>query len=291
ALPAIIFLAVTAGEPGAAQGWAVPTATDIAFALAVLAVIYPQCPPPLRTFLLTLAVVDDLIAISIIALFYTDQLRLLPLLVGILLIAAYGLLQAKGVRSPWVYVPLAVLAWYFVQKSGIHATVAGVALGLLTSNKATNGRATNTERSDHALRPISAGLAVPVFAFVSAGVALSGSALQDVLGDRIAWGIIAGLVIGKFVGVLGGAWLSVKVGLATLGEGLVWRELAGVALLSGVGFTVSLLIGGLAYTDPAQLERVTTAILIASVVASAGATIVFRIRARQRTLATTTTSG
>ncbi|WP_037558595.1 Na+/H+ antiporter NhaA [Spirillospora albida] len=283
AIPALIFLAVSAGEPGAARGWAVPTATDIAFALAVLAVTFSTCPAPLRAFLLTLAVVDDLIAITIIALFYTDGLHWTPLIIGVILITAYGALQARNVRSPWLYVPLAVLAWYFVQRSGVHATVAGVALGMLTSPKETpDERPTNAESSDHALRPFSAGFCVPLFAFLSAGVALSPSALGAVFGDRVALGVIAGLVVGKFLGVFGGAWAAVRLGLATLGDELHWREIAGVALLAGVGFTVSLLIGGLAYTDPSQFERVTTAVLIASLVASAAATVVFRHRVRVR---------
>ncbi|GLZ13778.1 Na(+)/H(+) antiporter NhaA 3 [Actinomadura sp. NBRC 104425] len=283
ALPALIFLAVSAGVPGAARGWAVPTATDIAFALAVLAVMFPASPAPLRVFLLTLAVVDDLIAIAIIALFYTEHLSAPPLLAGVALVAVYGVLQRRSVRSPWVYVPLAVLAWYFVHKSGVHATVAGVALGMLTSSKETAGsERTNAEQADHVLRPFSAGVCVPLFAFLSAGVTLNASSLGAVAADRIALGVIAGLVIGKFVGVLGGAWAAVRLGLATLGEELHWREIAGVAMLAGVGFTVSLLIGGLAYTDPAQFERVTTAVLIASLVASAGATIVFRRRMRAR---------
>ncbi|QXJ23151.1 Na+/H+ antiporter NhaA [Actinomadura graeca] len=282
-VPALIFLLVSAGEPGAAKGWAVPTATDIAFALAVLAVTFSACPAPLRAFLLTLAVVDDLIAITIIAVFYTESPSWVPLLLGVVLIAVYGLLQSRNVRSPWVYVPLALLAWYCVQRSGIHATVAGVALGMLTSPHETpDERPTNAERADHVLRPFSAGFCVPVFAFLSAGVTLGGSALGAVFGDRVALGVIAGLVIGKFVGVLGGAWAAVRVGLATLGEELHWREIAGVAMLAGVGFTVSLLIGGLAYTDPSQFERVTTAVLIASVIASAAATVVFRRRVRQR---------
>ncbi|MUN38064.1 Na+/H+ antiporter NhaA [Actinomadura sp. NEAU-AAG5] len=282
-VPAVIFLAVSAGEPGAAKGWAVPTATDIAFALAVLAVTFSSCPAPLRAFLLTLAVVDDLIAITIIALFYTDSLEWIPLALAVLLIAAYGVSQSRGVRSPWVYVPLAVVAWYCVQRSGVHATVAGVALGMLTSPKETpDERPTNAERADHALRPFSAGVCVPLFAFLSAGVTLSASSLGAVFTDRVALGVIAGLVIGKFVGVLGGAWAAVRLGLATLGGDLHWREIAGVAMLAGVGFTVSLLIGGLAYTDPSQFERVTTAVLIASVLASAAATVVFRRRVRQR---------
>ncbi|WP_254715691.1 Na+/H+ antiporter NhaA [Actinomadura sp. NAK00032] len=282
-MPALIFVMVSAGEPGALRGWAVPTATDIAFALAVLAVTFTSCPAPLRAFLLTLAVVDDLIAIAIIALFYTDTLHWTFLGLSVVLVAVYGVLQNKNFRSPWVYVPIAVLAWYFLQRSGIHATVAAVALGMLTSPKETpDGRATNAERADHFLRPFSAGVCVPVFAFVSAGVGLGASQLGAVFTDRVALGVIAGLVIGKFLGVFGGAWAAVKLNLATLGEDLHWHEIAGVALLAGVGFTVSLLIGGLAYTDPSQFERVTTAVLIASVLASAAAAVVFRRRVRVR---------
>ena len=282
-MPALLFLAVSSGAGGAARGWAVPTATDIAFALAVLAVTFSQCPAPLRAFLLTLAVVDDLIAITIIAIFYTDKLAFLPLVISVLLVAVYGVLQAKGLRSPWAYVPLAVAAWYFMQRSGVHATVAGVALGMLTSPTETpDERPTNAERADHMLRPFVAGVCVPLFAFLSAGVVLSGPALNAVFHDRVALGVIAGLVIGKFVGVFGGAWTAVRFGLATLGEELHWREIAGVALLAGVGFTVSLLIGGLAYPDPAQFERVTTAVLIASLIASVAASMVFRHRVRQR---------
>ena len=283
AMPALVFLAVSAGEPGAMRGWAVPTATDIAFALAVLAVTFTSCPAPLRAFLLTLAVVDDLIAITIIALFYTETLHWTSLGLAVLLAAVYGVLQFRGVRSPWVYVPIAVLAWYFLQRSGIHATVAAVALGMLTSPEETpDGRPTNAERTDHVLRPFSAGVCVPVFAFLSAGVGLGASQLGAVFTDRVALGVVAGLVIGKFVGILGGAWAAVRLGLATLGEGLHWHEIAGVAILGGVGFTVSLLIGGLAYPDPSQLERVTTAVLIASVLASAAAAVVFRRRVRVR---------
>ncbi|RFU41579.1 Na+/H+ antiporter NhaA [Actinomadura logoneensis] len=282
-VPALIFLAVTAGTGDGMRGWAVPTATDIAFALAVLAVTFSDCPGPLRAFLLTLAVVDDLIAITIIALFYGSDFVPGALLLAVACVAVYGVLQARGVRTPWVYVPLALLAWYFTQRSGIHATVAGVALGMLTSGKETpDERPTNAERADHVLRPISAGLCVPLFAFLSAGVALSGDALNGVFHDRVAIGVMLGLVVGKFVGVLGGAWTAVRLGLARLGGGLHWRELAGVAVLAGVGFTVSLLIGGLAYPDPAQFERVTTAVLIASVTASAVASAIFRHRVRQR---------
>jgi Na+:H+ antiporter, NhaA family len=282
-VPALLFLAVSIGEKGALDGWAIPAATDIAFALAVLAIVFPGCPAALRAFLLTLAIVDDLIAIAVIAVFYTQYLALGWLLAGLVLIALFGLLQWRKVRSPWLYVPLGLLAWYFIHKSGVHATVAGVFLGLLTSPHETpDDRRTNAEQADHMLRPLSAGVAVPLFAFLSAGVALNKEALGDVFADRIALGVIVGLVVGKFLGVFGGAWAAERLGLARLGEGLLWRHLAGVALLAGIGFTVSLLIGGLAYTDDGQFERVTTAVLIASVVSSVAATAVFWVVRRRQ---------
>ncbi|MGH3389314.1 MAG: Na+/H+ antiporter NhaA [Actinomadura sp.] len=283
AVPAAIYLLVSAGEPGALRGWAVPTATDIAFALAVLAVTFSACPTALRAFLLTLAVVDDLIAITIIAILYTDKLDLRSLLAAVALIALYGSLQALDVRAPWIHIPIAVFVWYLVHGSGVHATVAGVTLGLLTSpREAAGGRRTNAEQADHMLRPISAGLCVPIFAFLAAGVALTPSALTGLFTDRVALGVIAALVIGKFVGVLGGAWVATRLGFARLGEELNWRDLAGVATLAGVGFTVSLLIGDLAYAGADRSERVTTAVLGASLIASVSAAVIFRIRGRRR---------
>ncbi|MEO5876805.1 MAG: Na+/H+ antiporter NhaA [Streptosporangiaceae bacterium] len=279
--PALIFLLVSGGD---LTGWAIPTATDIAFALAILALTFSNCPAPLRAFLLTLAVVDDLIAITIIAIFYTKSLAFLPLVVGLLLIILYGLLQRRGVRTPWLLVPIAILAWAFVYKSGVHATVAGVALGLLTSpapDDSPDELRSNAEQADHVLRPFSAGICVPLFALVSAGVGLSASSLSGVFTDRVALGVILGLVVGKFLGVFGGAWAAVRLGLARLGDDLHWRELAAVAILSGVGFTVSLLIGDLAYTGTEHSERVTTAVLIASLIASMAATVAFRLRVRQ----------
>lgn len=283
--PALIYLAVSAGQSGALRGWAIPTATDIAFALAILAITYTSCPPPLRAFLLTLAVVDDLIAIAIIAIFYTHGLRFGPLLLGVVFIACYGVLQSRGVNSPLVLIPLAVLAWGFVYRSGVHATVAGIALGLLTG-----ANAEAAEQSDHIMRPISAGICVPVFAFISAGVPLNANALGAVFRDRVALGVIAGLVIGKFVGVFGGAWSAVRLGLARLGEELYWRDIAAVASLAGVGFTVSLLIGDLAYTGTPRNDRVTTAVLIASLLASVIAAVAFRIHIRRRRIRPETNS-
>jgi NhaA family Na+:H+ antiporter len=154
---------------------------------------------------------------------------------------------------------------------------------MLTSPRETpDERRTHAEQADHVLRPLSAGFCVPLFAFTSAGVALSPSALGDVAADRVALGVVVGLVVGKFLGVFGGAWLAVRLGLARLGGELHWRDIAGASALAGVGFTVSLLIGGLAYPDEARFERVTTAVLIASLIASTLATVAFRLRVRQR---------
>ncbi|MGW0810522.1 Na+/H+ antiporter NhaA [Nonomuraea sp. NPDC002799] len=283
-VPALVFLIVSWGAEGAARGWAIPTATDIAFALAVLAVTAGAMPAALRAFLLTCAVVDDLGAITIIAAFYTEHLDLLMLLLSAALIAAYGLLQLKNVTTPWLLVPLALAAWCAAEASGVHPTVAGVALGLLTRVRArADEERSPAEAADHYLRPISAGLAVPVFAFLSAGVKLSGSSLSAILADRVVLGVIAGLVLGKFIGVFGGAWLSVRLGLAKLSEELHWQDMAAVSSLAGVGFTVSLLIGDLAYGDDRQrAEAVTTGILAASLIASVLAAVLLRIRVRKR---------
>ncbi|MEV0381806.1 Na+/H+ antiporter NhaA [Nonomuraea sp. NPDC050643] len=287
AVPAAVYLAVSWGARDAAAGWAIPTATDIAFALAVLAVTASAMPAALRAFLLTCAVVDDLGAITIIAAFYTEHLNVVALLAGAALIGVYGLLQRGRLTTPWLLVPLAVAAWYAVELSGVHATVAGVALGLLTRVHTTGDETRSpAEAADHHVRPISAGLAVPVFAFLSAGVKLDGPSLGAIFSDRVVLGVIAGLVLGKFLGVFGGAWLSVRLGLARLSEELHWRDMAAVSLLAGIGFTVSLLIGDLAYGDDRQrAEAVTTGILAASLVASALAAVLLHARVRKRRIA------
>jgi Na+:H+ antiporter, NhaA family len=286
-VPAAVYLLVSWGAPDAARGWAIPTATDIAFALAVLTVTASAMPAALRAFLLTCAVVDDLGAITIIAAFYTEHLDLLMLLAGAALIAVYGVLQRRGVRSPWIHLPLAVAAWYAVEQSGVHATVAGVALGLLTRVHATAAEDRSpAESADHYIRPISAGLAVPVFAFVSAGVKLDATSLGAMFSDRVVLGVIAGLVLGKFLGVFGGAWLSVRLGLARLSQELRWRDMAAVSLLAGIGFTVSLLIGDLAYgADQGRAVAVTTGILAASLIASVLAAVLLHARVRERRIA------
>ncbi|GHH71737.1 Na(+)/H(+) antiporter NhaA 3 [Streptosporangium violaceochromogenes] len=283
-VPALIYLVVSWGAPGAGRGWAIPTATDIAFALAVLAVTASAMPAALRAFLLTSAVVDDLGAISVIAAFFTRHLNLLALLAGVAVIGLYGLLQARRVRGVGIYLPLALLAWYFVELSGVHATVAGVALGLMTRVHSGPGEDSSpAERADHYIRPLSAGVVVPVFAFLSAGVLLSGESLGGIFTDRVVLGVVLGLVVGKFLGVFGGAWLAVRLGLARLSEELHWRDMAAVSILAGIGFTVSLLIGGLAFgDDPARTNAVTTGVLAASLTSSVLAAILLRVRVRNR---------
>ncbi|WP_245656477.1 Na+/H+ antiporter NhaA [Microtetraspora fusca] len=279
-VPAVLYLAVSSGVDGAARGWAIPTATDIAFALAILAVTASAMPDALRAFLLTLAVVDDLGAISVIALFYSDQVHLTPLLAAVAVLALYGLLQWKRVRNPLIFIALGVTAWVLVHESGVHATVAGVICGLLTRVRAgADGESSPAERADHFVRPISAGFAVPVFAFFAAGVRLDPQSLGAVLTEKITLGVIIGLVVGKFLGVFGGAWLSVRLGFARINEDLYWRDLAAVSVLAGIGFTVALLIGDRAYPG---MEKITTAVLVASFIASVLAAILLHVRVRRR---------
>ncbi|MGH3098698.1 MAG: Na+/H+ antiporter NhaA [Streptosporangiales bacterium] len=281
-VPAAVFLAVSAGTPGASSGWAIPMATDIAFALAVLAVTGSRLPESLRVFLLTLAVVDDLGAIAVIAVFYTDALHPLPLLGAAVLLAGYGLLQRLRIGSAWAYVPLALVAWGLVHASGVHATVAGIAIGLLTRVRVDRAAERSpADRLEHWLRPVSAGLAVPLFALLSAGVPLTARAFGDLAADRVALGVIAGLVLGKVVGVAGGAWLSVRFGLARLGPDLRWAHLVAVGILAGVGFTVSLLVGELAYGGSERAELVKTAILVASTIASIVAAVLLHVLGRR----------
>ncbi|MFF4774630.1 Na+/H+ antiporter NhaA [Microtetraspora fusca] len=279
-VPAVLYLAVSSGVDGAARGWAIPTATDIAFALAILAVTASAMPDALRAFLLTLAVVDDLGAISVIALFYSDQVHLTPLLAAVAVLALYGLLQWKRVRNPLIFIALGVTAWVLVHESGVHATVAGVICGLLTRVRAgADEESSPAERADHFVRPVSAGFAVPVFAFFAAGVRLDPQSLGAVLTEKITLGVIIGLVVGKFLGVFGGAWLSVRLGFARINEDLYWRDLAAVSVLAGIGFTVALLIGDRAYPG---MEKITTAVLVASFIASVLAAILLHVRVRRR---------
>src|SRR3954452_8330629 len=288
ALPAVVYALTNVGGSGLA-GWAIPTATDIAFALAVLAVISTHLPSGLRTFLLTLAVVDDLLAITIIAVFYTSQLHVAWLLLALVPLAAFGVLVQKRVRSWWVLLPLAVLTWGLVHASGVHATVAGVLLAFtvpVVRSPAAGGPDAGPGRAEHfehRFRPISAGIAVPVFAFFAAGVTVGGlSGLVDSLQDRVALGIIAGLVVGKMIGISGATWLVQRFTHARLDAELGWPDVIGLSLLGGIGFTVSLLIGELAFgADSSQDDHVKVGVLVGTLVAAVLATVVLRLRNRR----------
>ena len=287
-VPALVYVLVAARAGGdALDGWAIPTATDIAFALAVLAVIGTSLPAALRTFLLTLAVVDDLLAVTIIAVFYTDRVELGALVGSLALVALFGLAVQRRIRSVWLLLPLGFAAWAFMHASGVHATVAGVLLGFTVP---VLGRAPAAEpddgaglaeRFEHAVRPVSAGLAVPVFAFFAAGVTVGGlDGLRASLTDAVALGIVAGLVIGKGVGILGATWLVARLSRARLDPSLSWRDVLAVAVLGGIGFTVSLLIGELAFDSPARAEHVKVGVLTGSLLAATVAGLLLRSRNR-----------
>jgi NhaA family Na+:H+ antiporter len=280
-VPAVLYSLVNLGSPQNLVGWAVPTATDIAFALAVLAVVGRNLPSALRTFLLTLAVVDDLLAITIIAVFYTDELHPGPLLLAVLPIAAFAVLVQRRVRSWWLLLPLAAVAWALVHASGVHATVAGVLLGFTVPviRRAEGPGPGLAEHFEHRFRPLSAGFAVPVFAFFAAGVSVV-DAGGPVL-DGVTVGIVVGLVVGKVIGVLGSTWLVQRFTRAQLAEGLSWWDVFGLAILAGIGFTVSLLVGELAFgTGSAADDHVKIGVLAGSLIAALLATIVLRIRSR-----------
>jgi Na+:H+ antiporter, NhaA family len=283
AVPAGLYLLVNAGTE-AAYGWAIPTATDIAFALAVLAVISTHLPVALRVFLLTLAVVDDLLAITVIAIFYTDSLRPLPLLLALVPLGLFTLLVQRRVRSWWLLLPLAVVTWVLVHESGVHATVAGVLLGFAVPVLRRDGAEDKpglAEHFEHRIRPLSSGVAVPVFAFFAAGVSVvdTEGGFGGALVEPVTIGIALGLVLGKAVGVFGGAWLTQKLTRARLADGLSWWDVLGVAMLAGVGFTVSLLIGELAFgTGSTADDHVKIGVLTGSLVAALLASVVLRIR-------------
>ncbi|MCP9961568.1 Na+/H+ antiporter NhaA [Streptomyces somaliensis] len=280
--PALVYVAVNTAGGGSLAGWAVPTATDIAFALAVLAVIGTSLPSALRAFLLTLAVVDDLFAILIIAVFFTGDLDFAALggaAAGLLL---FWFLLRRGVRGWYAYVPLGVAVWGLMYNSGVHATIAGVAMGLMLRCTRREGEEQSPgERIEHQVRPLSAGLAVPVFALFSAGVTVSGGALRDVFTQPETLGVVLGLVLGKTVGIFGGTWLTARFTRARLNEDLAWADLFAVAALAGIGFTVSLLIGELAFEGDARLtDEVKAAVLTGSLIAALLAAVLLRLRVR-----------
>ena len=281
AVPAALYaLTVTIGD-GSLEGWAVPMATDIAFALAVLAVLSTHLPAALRAFLLTLAVVDDLGAILIIAVFFTSDLDLWALGAAFAGLVAFYVLQRFRVRGWWWYAPLGIATWALMYNSGVHATVAGVAMGLILRTTRDKGeKSSPAARVSHLLHPGSAGVAVPLFALFAAGVGVSGSALGHVFTDPEPLGVVIGLVVGKTLGIFLGTYLAARFTRAQLNPDLAWADVFGLATLAGIGFTVALLIGELAFPDPATTEHIKAAVLVGSLIAATFAAVLLRRRNR-----------
>lgn len=279
AVPALLYAAVAlALDPGALHGWAIPTATDIAFALAVLAVFGRGLPRALRTFLMTLAVVDDLIAIVIIAVFYTASINGLFLGLSLATIAVFGLVVRLRRVHWYLLLPLALLSWWFLHSSGVHATVAGVMLGMTVPAVATHGEAySRTGSFGRLLHPLSSGLALPVFAFFSAGVTLvGGNGPAAVFSQGVVLAVIAGLVVGKPIGVLGAAWLVTRFTRLRLPDAIGLRDLLPVGFLTGIGFTVALLVSALSFPDGHHIAGAKVAVLSASLLAAVLGAILLR---------------
>ncbi len=257
-------------------------------AATCLAIIGTHLPAGLRTFLLTLAVVDDLIAITIIAVFYTQSLSPVPLLLAVLALGLFTVLVQRRIRSWWVLLSLAVLSWGLAHASGVHATVAGILLGFavpVVRSEAAGGPDAGpglAEHFGHRFPPISSGFPVPVFAFFATGVSITGAGGLGVgLADSVSLGVIVGLVDGKLVGVLGSTWLVQRFTRAQLDEGLSWWDVLGLSLLAGIGFTVSLLVGELAYGSGSERDaHVKLGVLAGSLLSALLATVVLRIRNR-----------
>jgi NhaA family Na+:H+ antiporter len=279
-VPAVLALGVGWGDPRIGQAWTIPVATDIAFALGVLALTASNLPASARVFLLSLAVVDDLGAILLIAVLFTASIDLLAAGAVVVLLAIYWLAQRKRIRTPLLYVPLAIATWFAVHETGVHATIAGVALALLTRVRTDPGEDESPcLRLEHRLQPWSAGLAVPVFALFAAGIPLSADVFGRLFTDRIALAVIIGLVVGKLVGIVGSALLAVWLGAARLPSDLGKRDLVAVAMLGGVGFTVSLLLADLSL-DGADMEIAKGAVLAGSLIASLVAAVLLLRRSK-----------
>lgn len=265
-VPATVFLAV-AGRSEGSHGWGVPMATDIAFALAVLALYGPRVPSSLKLFLLTLAIVDDIGAVAVIAVAYSSSLDLAYLLAAVAGVGATVALQRARVHWPPVYVAVALVTWYATYRSGVHATLAGVALALALPAREPGSP---VERLEDLLHPLSSLVVLPVFALANAGVELRGTMLQAPGAGTVAAAAALGLVLGKPVGILTGASLAVRLRVASLPAGIGWRDIAGVGVLGGIGFTVSLFVAGLAFDRPELAEAAKAAVLVGSVLAAIG---------------------
>jgi NhaA family Na+:H+ antiporter len=244
-LPAVLYATVNAGGAGL-DGWAIPMATDIAFALGILALLGPRVPSALKLFLLALAIVDDIGAIVVIAVFYSSGLDGWWLAGAALATIVVAVMSRLGIDHPLAYVVPGVVLWWCLHEGGVEPTLAGVVLGLMTPARPRRGVPV-LERLERSLHPLSSFVVVPVFALANAGVVLSGNAIDHALSSRVTIGIVVGLVLGKFVGILGASALAVRARIGSLPDGVAMRHVAGVAVLGGVGFTVSLFITDLAF--------------------------------------------
>jgi NhaA family Na+:H+ antiporter len=263
-VPALIYIALNQGDPIALRGWAIPAATDIAFALGALALLGKRAPISLKIFLLALAILDDLGAIVIIAIFYTDHLSLTALSIAVAGAGVLFAMNMKGVTRISPYLIIGVIMWVFVLKSGVHATLAGVVIALTIPLRVPGGSESSPlHHLEHVLLPWVAFGVMPIFAFANAGVSLTGFSLNTLLAP-IPLGIALGLFIGKQVGILGFSWAAIRLGICAMPAGVNWAQMHGIAVLAGIGFTMSLFIGTLAFADPANAAAVRFGVLSGS---------------------------
>ena len=278
AVPALVYVGVVGGDAELMRGWAIPAATDIAFAMGVLGLLGNRCPASLRLFLLTVAIVDDIGAVMVIALFYTAQIKLGWLVAAGAVVVAMMVLNKMRVARYWPYILLALVLWYFVLNSGIHATIAGVVAALCIPMVGPDDQ-TMVERMEHGLAPWSAYLIVPVFGFANAGVPLAGMGLEQVFAP-LPLAIAAGLFVGKQIGIFSAIFVADKIGFAPRPDQASWPEIWGVSILCGIGFTMSLFISGLAFTGQQLLiNEAKIGILLGSLISAIAGYVILRLSA------------
>lgn len=286
-VPALIYLGVAGGESALQRGWAIPAATDIAFAIGVLALLGSRAPASLKLFLTTVAIVDDMGAVAIIALFYTAELNITALAAAGAIWLLMMTLNRFRVNVLWPYLILAALLWYATLLSGVHATIAGVlaafAIPFRRTLAAPDAEDSPLHRLEHALVKPVAFFIVPVFGFANAGVSLEGTSFEALIAP-LPLGIAMGLFLGKQIGIFMSVWISVKLGIAVRPTNASWMHVYGVALLCGIGFTMSLFIGGLAFTDPAQGDAVKIGVLMGSILSAILGYMILRFAAPQNLL-------
>ncbi len=279
AVPALVFLLVAGDTPGLQPGWAIPAATDIAFAIGVLALLGSRVPSSLKLLLTTVAIVDDMGAVAIIAIAYTDSIRVLALAgAGLALLVLY-VLNRRQVMALWPYLLAGAALWLFVLQSGVHATIAGVMTAMLVPIRR-DAASSPLHRLEHALHPWSAFAIVPLFGFANAGVSLTGVGLET-FAQPLVLGIALGLFLGKQTGILAAIWGADRLGITRRPAGVSWGQLYGMALIAGIGFTMSLFIGGLAFADPAQMDAVKIGVLAGSIASALAGAAVLVIAGRR----------